>query len=204
MCAHEPKVPASPSRPRRRRLAAPFGWAWAATTTAQAWSPTGPRHSVGPRSKTAKRNRSDFLSADERTRAGARLNQCRRSHPRPTSSPPPPMALLPAAAAGAAAPAMTFAAKPCGLRRASAPPAAALRLGPLFWPWEKVQQPSLFQYCTIHAGAVILIAFGTRVDTRHLLPCWSPVGVTDTVALTAENSIRVTTTSTTVLVQCSV
>ena len=35
-----------------------------------------------PRSKTAKRNRSDFLSADERTRAGARLN----SHPRPTTT----------------------------------------------------------------------------------------------------------------------
>ncbi|KAL6641314.1 hypothetical protein ACP70R_019495 [Stipagrostis hirtigluma subsp. patula] len=48
-------------------------------------------------------------------------------------------------AAGRAAPAMSFAAQPPGpgggsLRRpAAAPPAAALRLGPLFWPWEKVK-----------------------------------------------------------------
>ncbi|WVZ59601.1 hypothetical protein U9M48_009719 [Paspalum notatum var. saurae] len=54
---------------------------------------------------------------------------------------------LPPAAGGAAAPATPFAARPGGgLRRPSAappppppPPAAALRLGPLFWPWEKVK-----------------------------------------------------------------
>ncbi|AQK64559.1 E2F transcription factor-like E2FE [Zea mays] len=47
------------------------------------------------------------------------------------------MALPPGA--GAVAPATPFAANPCRLRRASGPPAAALRLGPLFWPWEKVK-----------------------------------------------------------------
>ncbi|PAN46363.2 hypothetical protein PAHAL_9G188200 [Panicum hallii] len=59
------------------------------------------------------------------------------------------MALPPAA--GAAAPAMPFAGQPRGhgLRRpAPAPPGAALRLGPLFWPWEKVRSrtPSRPQY----------------------------------------------------------
>ncbi|KAK8444731.1 hypothetical protein SEVIR_9G190800v4 [Setaria viridis] len=52
---------------------------------------------------------------------------------------------LPPAAGAAAAPVTPFAAQPRGhggggLRRTSpAPPAAALRLGPLFWPWEKVK-----------------------------------------------------------------
>jgi len=57
---------------------------------------------------------------------------------------------------------------------------------------------SLYQYCsgTIHAGAVTLIAFGTRVHTRHYYRAGGcPAGVTDTVALTAENSIRVGSTS---------
>lgn len=127
------------------RLTAPFGWAWATTTSAgwvSYWWATALR-GARPRSKTATGR---IFFGGRTDRPGARLNQC-QSHPFPdqphalTVLPPPPMALPPGA--GAVAPVTPFAANPCRLRRASGPPAAALRLGPLFWPWEKVQQFSL-------------------------------------------------------------